>query len=152
MASRLVQIGVFGAPHGVRGELRVKSFTADPQALAGYQPLTDEAGARRFEVASARLLKDDMLVVRLKDVADRDAAAALTGVYNDDIRALGSLTSGIVGLAVNLAVFLIVSAVITPSTDPFNMAIVAVPLLILYEAGIIISMVFAKRPIEIAKA
>ena len=80
MASRLVQIGVFGAPHGVRGELRVKSFTADPQALAGYRPLTDEAGARRFEVASARLLKDDMLVVRLKDVADRDAAAALTGV------------------------------------------------------------------------
>ncbi|WP_168705487.1 sodium:solute symporter family protein [Gordonia paraffinivorans] len=38
-------------------------------------------------------------------------AAALTGVYNDDIRALGSLTSGIVGLAVNLVVFLIVSAV-----------------------------------------
>ncbi|MFL1875715.1 ribosome maturation factor RimM [Hansschlegelia beijingensis] len=80
MASRLVQIGVFGAPHGVRGELRVKSFTADPQALAHYRPLTDEAGARRFEVASARLIKDDMLVVRLKDVGDRDAAAALTGV------------------------------------------------------------------------
>jgi len=78
--TRLVQIGVFGAPHGVRGELRVKSFTADPQALAGYRPLTDEAGARRFDVAAARLLKDDMLVVRLKDVGDRDAAAALTGV------------------------------------------------------------------------
>lgn len=80
MSSRLVQIGVFGAPHGVRGELRVKSFTADPQALAGYRPLTDEAGGRRFEVAAARLLKDDMLVVRLKGVTTRDAAAALTGV------------------------------------------------------------------------
>jgi sec-independent protein translocase protein TatC len=51
-----------------------------------------------------------------------------------------------------ILILLIVSAVITPSTDPFNMAIVAVPLLILYEAGIVISMLFAKRPIEVAKA
>jgi 16S rRNA processing protein RimM len=80
MPSRLVQIGIFGAPHGVRGELRVKSFTGDPQALAGYRPLTDETGGRTFEVTSARPLKDDMLVVRLKGVATREAAAALTGV------------------------------------------------------------------------
>ncbi|MFN8664596.1 MAG: twin-arginine translocase subunit TatC [Thermomicrobiales bacterium] len=51
-----------------------------------------------------------------------------------------------------ILILLIVSAVITPSTDPFNMAVVAVPLLVLYEAGIIISMLFAKRPVEIAKA
>jgi sec-independent protein translocase protein TatC len=51
-----------------------------------------------------------------------------------------------------ILILLIVSAVITPSTDPFNMAIVAVPLLVLYEAGIIISMIFAKRPVEAAKA
>jgi sec-independent protein translocase protein TatC len=49
-------------------------------------------------------------------------------------------------------ILLILSAVITPSTDPFNMAVVAVPLLILYEAGIIIAGLFAKRPIEAAKA
>ena len=51
-----------------------------------------------------------------------------------------------------ILILLIVSAVITPSTDPFNMAIVAVPLLVLYEAGIIISMIFAKRPVEAVKA
>jgi sec-independent protein translocase protein TatC len=51
-----------------------------------------------------------------------------------------------------ILILLIVSAVITPSTDPFNMAIVAVPLLVLYEAGIVISMLFAKRPVEVAKA
>jgi sec-independent protein translocase protein TatC len=51
-----------------------------------------------------------------------------------------------------ILILLIVSAVITPSTDPFNMAIVAVPLLVLYEAGILISMLFAKRPVEAAKA
>jgi len=44
----------------------------------------------------------------------------------------------------------IVAAVITPSTDPINMGIVALPLLILYEAGILISVVFAKRPLRIA--
>lgn len=43
---------------------------------------------------------------------------------------------------------LIVSAIITPSTDPFNMAIVAIPLVILYEAGIIISSLFAKTGIR----
>lgn len=51
-----------------------------------------------------------------------------------------------------ILILLILSAVITPSTDPFNMAIVAVPLLVLYEAGIIIAGIFAKRPIELAKA
>jgi sec-independent protein translocase protein TatC len=51
-----------------------------------------------------------------------------------------------------LLVVLVASALITPSTDPFNMAIVAVPLYALYEAGILISALFAKRPLEPAKA
>jgi sec-independent protein translocase protein TatC len=51
-----------------------------------------------------------------------------------------------------ILILLILSAVITPSTDPFNMAIVAVPLLILYEAGIIIARIFARKPIEAAAA
>ncbi len=42
---------------------------------------------------------------------------------------------------------LIVSAVITPSTDPINMAVVAVPLLALYEAGILVSSLFAAAPL-----
>lgn len=51
-----------------------------------------------------------------------------------------------------ILILLILSAVITPSTDPFNMAVVAVPLLLLYEAGILIARVFARRPVEAAKA
>lgn len=43
-----------------------------------------------------------------------------------------------------LVVIMILSAIITPSTDPFNMAIVAIPLYVLYELGIIISSIFAK--------
>jgi Sec-independent protein secretion pathway component TatC len=38
--------------------------------------------------------------------------------------------------------------VITPSTDPFNMAVVFVPLYLLYEAGIIVARIFARKPVE----
>jgi 16S rRNA processing protein RimM len=72
-----VLVGVFGAPHGVRGELRVKSYTQDPLSLASYEGLRDNAG-RAFQITSARPLKDDLLVVRVKGVGDRDAAQKLT--------------------------------------------------------------------------
>lgn len=51
-----------------------------------------------------------------------------------------------------ILILLILSAVITPSTDPFNMAVVAVPLLILYEAGILVAGIFAKQPLAAAGA
>jgi sec-independent protein translocase protein TatC len=44
----------------------------------------------------------------------------------------------------------VAAAVITPSTDPFNMMVVAVPLWLLYEMGIIIARVFAKNPMRSA--
>ncbi|HYA73518.1 MAG TPA: 16S rRNA processing protein RimM, partial [Roseiarcus sp.] len=40
-AKRLVLLGVFGAAQGVRGEVRVKSYTADPKAIGAYGALTD---------------------------------------------------------------------------------------------------------------
>ena len=79
-SARLVQLGVFGAAQGVRGEVRVKSFTADPRAIGGYGVLTDKNGARAFRFESVRPLRDDMLVVRIAGVSTRDAAQALTGV------------------------------------------------------------------------
>jgi 16S rRNA processing protein RimM len=72
-----VLVGVFGAPHGVRGEIRLKSYTQDPTSIAGYGALHDPAG-RFYEIAAARLLKDDLLIVKVKGVADRDAAQKLT--------------------------------------------------------------------------
>jgi 16S rRNA processing protein RimM len=69
---------VFGAPQGIRGEVRVKSYTRDPKAIAAYGALTDRRGAR-LVLESVRLLKDDMLVARIAGVATREAAAALTG-------------------------------------------------------------------------
>lgn len=73
-------VGIFGAPHGVRGEIRLKSYTADPMTIASYTGLTDEAGTRSFKIMSARPVKDDLLVVRVEGVADRNAAEKLTNV------------------------------------------------------------------------
>jgi 16S rRNA processing protein RimM len=108
--SRLVQLGVFGAAQGVRGEVRVKSFTAEAKAIGGYGVLTDRTGARTFRFEAVRPLRDDMLVVRLAGVTTRDAAEALTGVeifarrvqlpppaaeefYYDDLIGLTAVTS-----------------------------------------------------------
>ena len=77
---RLILMGVFGAPQGVRGEVRVKSLTGDASAIGAYGPLTDKRRARAFVFKSLRPLKDDMLVARIAGVATRDAAEALKGV------------------------------------------------------------------------
>ncbi len=77
---RLVLVGAFGAPQGVRGEIRVKSFTSEPRAIGAYGALTDAGRSRAFAFEHLRRLKDDMLVVKVKGVDTREAAAALTGV------------------------------------------------------------------------
>jgi 16S rRNA processing protein RimM len=70
-------VAQIGAPHGVRGEVRLWPFTTDPMAVGSYGPLESEDGARRFEIETLRAAKDH-LVVRLKGINDRDAAARLT--------------------------------------------------------------------------
>ncbi|HEV3372155.1 MAG TPA: ribosome maturation factor RimM [Xanthobacteraceae bacterium] len=68
-----------GAAHGVKGEVRLWSFTADPAAVAGYGPLESEDGTQRFEIEAMRPAKDH-LVARLSGVRDRDAAERLVNV------------------------------------------------------------------------
>jgi 16S rRNA processing protein RimM len=71
-------LGQIGAAHGVRGEVRLWSFTADPGAIADYGPLETEDG-RTVQIKSLRAAKDHF-VAQLKGVADRDAAERLTNV------------------------------------------------------------------------
>jgi 16S rRNA processing protein RimM len=74
-----VCVGRIGAPHGVRGEVRLQSFTGDPLAIADYGTLENKDGTRSFEIVSVRPAKN-VLVARLKGVADRDAAEKLTNI------------------------------------------------------------------------
>ena len=73
-------MGVFAAPQGVRGEVRVKSLTGEPSAIGVYGPLTNKGRTRLFAFESLRPLKDDMLAARVTGVSTREAAEALKDV------------------------------------------------------------------------
>jgi 16S rRNA processing protein RimM len=68
-----------GAPHGVRGAVKLWTFTEDPLAVKRYGPLATKDGARRFEVTHAREAKGH-LVATLKGVATREDAERLNGI------------------------------------------------------------------------
>jgi 16S rRNA processing protein RimM len=72
-------VAQIGAAHGIKGEVKLWSFTADPAAVADYGPLESEDGTLRFEIETVRQAKDH-LVARLSGVHDRDAAQRLTNV------------------------------------------------------------------------
>lgn len=76
-----VLVGVVAAAHGVRGLVKVRSYTAEPADIAAYGPLSDETGRRRLvlEVLSAAG-QPGTLICRIDGVADRDAAEASQGL------------------------------------------------------------------------
>jgi 16S rRNA processing protein RimM len=49
----MVLVGAITGAHGIRGEVKLRSFTADPAAIATYSPLETAKGARIEIAASA---------------------------------------------------------------------------------------------------
>lgn len=78
MSTDLVLVAKFGAPHGVRGEVRVKSYTQDPTAILDYSPLQSRDG-RLYTVTSVRPA-GEVLVARIAELTDRTAAEAVTNM------------------------------------------------------------------------
>src|SRR5450759_4439071 len=78
MAARIC-IARIGAAHGVRGAVKLWTFTEDPLAVISYGPLATKDGARSFEIATAREAKGH-LVATLKGVATREDAERLNGI------------------------------------------------------------------------
>ena len=78
MADRIC-VAQIGAAHGIRGEVRLRSFTGDPMAIASYGPLESEDGTRRFTIETLRPAKDHF-VARLEGISDRNAAEQLTNL------------------------------------------------------------------------
>jgi 16S rRNA processing protein RimM len=74
-----VLVATFGAAHGIKGEVRVKYHTADPQALVDYSPLRDESFSRSFTFLSARKA-GEVAIARVKDITDRNQAETLTHI------------------------------------------------------------------------
>jgi 16S rRNA processing protein RimM len=77
VAGSKVRVARIGAAHGVRGEMKLWSFTQDPAAVADYGPLETEDGTRQFEIESMRAAKDHF-VVRIAGIDDRTVAETLT--------------------------------------------------------------------------
>jgi 16S rRNA processing protein RimM len=72
-------IARIGAAHGVRGAVKLWTFTEDPVAVKSYGPLTTKDGARQFEVTQIRETRDH-LVATLKGITTRDEAERLNGI------------------------------------------------------------------------
>ncbi len=75
----LVCVGVVTGPHGVRGLVRIKSFTEDPKAVAAYGAVSDETGKVSFKLQLVGQASKGQVRVKLEGVKDRDAAEALKG-------------------------------------------------------------------------
>lgn len=73
-----VCVGVVVGAHGIRGQVRVKSFTADPEHLDSYGPLADEAATRDFALEVVGRAKG-VVICAIDGIDDRDAAERLKG-------------------------------------------------------------------------
>ena len=77
-SGEMVMVGVIAGAHGVRGAVRVKSFTETPEGVAAYGPVYDESGSKRFDQRILGATKGG-LIAKLSGVDDRNAAEALRG-------------------------------------------------------------------------
>lgn len=77
-ADNRICVGAIAGAFGVQGEVRLKSFCADPTAIADYGPLFTEDGSRSFKVRLTRPLSGG-LGARLSGVATKEEADALKG-------------------------------------------------------------------------
>ncbi len=77
--SKKLCVGIVTGPHGIRGAVRLKSFTAEPSDIGAYGPLSDEAGTRRYTLRITGAVKG-AIIAELSGVGDRNAAEALKGL------------------------------------------------------------------------
>jgi 16S rRNA processing protein RimM len=71
-------LGIVGGARGLRGEVRINSYTADPADIATYGPLFDDAGGAPLRIHITGRSRNQV-IARIDGVDDRDAAEALKG-------------------------------------------------------------------------
>lgn len=76
--TRRVLLGEISGVHGIRGDILVRTYTATPDAIASYGPLTDATGAKTFSLTIVRVT-DKGVVARIAGISDRTAAETLRG-------------------------------------------------------------------------
>ena len=78
-AGSRICVGVITGAQGVRGAVRIKSFTALPEDVASYGPVADETGQRAFALRAVGRAKG-VVIATISGIADRDAAERLKGM------------------------------------------------------------------------
>lgn len=76
--SDLIPVGAIAGAYGVRGEVRIKSYCAQPEDIENYAPLWSEDRSRKFVVAILRPIKNGF-AARIPEVATKEDADALRG-------------------------------------------------------------------------
>ncbi len=76
--TRRVLLGEIAGVHGIRGDVLVRSYTAEPGAIATYGPLSDKAGTKRYALKVVRVT-DKGIVARIAGITDRTTAEKLRG-------------------------------------------------------------------------
>ncbi len=76
MSKDLVCVGAIAGSFGVRGEVRLKSFCAEPEAIADYGPLTTEDGKQSFDIRITRPIKNGF-AARLTGIQTKEQGDAL---------------------------------------------------------------------------
>lgn len=79
MSEKRILLGEITGAHGIRGEVLVRSYTGDPEAIADYGALTDEKGAAPLTLKVLRMTPKGAIIARVRGVSDRNGAEALKG-------------------------------------------------------------------------
>lgn len=77
--AKKILLGAVAGAHGVRGEVRLKTFTADPKAIGKYGPVDDESGTRSFKVKVRGQVRG-LVIAKIDGIDDRNAAEAVKGL------------------------------------------------------------------------
>lgn len=77
-AERMVCVAAVATAHGVRGHLKLKTFTEEPENAVAYGPVHDAKGTRLFAMEVVTVLADG-LIVKAEGITDRNAAERLRG-------------------------------------------------------------------------
>ena len=78
MSGDLLLMGVIVGVHGIRGEVKIKTFSESPDTIAAYGALRSKSGTEKFKIKRHRVAKG-VVVAKLIGVNDRNAAEALKG-------------------------------------------------------------------------
>ena len=76
--AELICVGAIAGAFGVKGEVRLKSFTSIPEAIADYAPLLTEEGEKKFDVVITGEIKNG-LSARMSGVVSKEEADKLKG-------------------------------------------------------------------------